>query len=117
MVLVVDAATTCDLVADLPEMEGYVDDCATDGQSGLSRILQGGVDLVLLDLRLPGVAVLDILSAVRRRERGQRVPIVEFTALAGDIEAYALAAGADDFLAKPFNADDLIGRVRKHRRG
>src|SRR5215207_8676869 len=106
MVLVVDDdAITCDLISELLELEGYGVQHAEDGGSGLSRLLEGGVDLALVDMRMPGLGGLDVCSRLRARENGQRVPIIMLTALPGEVQPYALAAGADDLLAKPFDID------------
>ncbi|MDQ2941200.1 MAG: response regulator transcription factor, partial [Chloroflexota bacterium] len=91
------------------EHEGYRVTDAGDGASALAAFDQHGADLVILDLMLPtmqGEAVLDEL-----RERGS-VPILITSAKRTDAERIAgLRAGADDYLAKPFNPHELTARV------
>jgi len=93
-------------------------DVADDGRSALERLQQTSYAAVLMDCQMP---VLDGWQATRdwrERERqigGRRVPIVALTANAvpGDRER-CLAAGMDDYLAKPFELNDLAGMMRRH---
>jgi two-component system, OmpR family, phosphate regulon response regulator PhoB len=115
-VLVVDDdQTLCDLLADLLDEEGYAVECLPDGRRALARLEAGAVDLALLDLKLPGVDGLEVCRRLRAQEatRGGHVPVVVLTASAdlGHEQAIA-AAGADDHLAKPFELDALLSRVR-----
>jgi DNA-binding response OmpR family regulator len=91
--------------------EGYAaDECAT-GTHALSRARSGTYDLVLLDWMLPDV---DGLSVCRRlREEGYSVPILMLTAR-GELRerVLGLEAGADDFVVKPFEVEELVARIR-----
>jgi CheY-like chemotaxis protein len=95
---------------------------AGDGPSGLQMIADHDYDLVLMDLRMPG---MDGLAALRRlRARGDakgRMPVIVVTADAdGSIEAECRAAGADGLLLKPLSMAalfDAIGKVLARRRG
>lgn len=112
VVLVVDDdPATCDMLAELLQTEGYRVECAVDGRSGLDRALAGEVGLMLLDLSLPDFDGLELLQRVRERE-DQRVPVIALTALSSIMEGYVLAMGADAFLPKPFDLDELLDRVR-----
>lgn len=102
---------------------GYRVDIANHGEEALSRIEQGGVDLVLMDCQMP---VLDGFAATRRwrtveRERGvlvpRQLPIVALTANAtkGDREK-CLASGMNDYIAKPFQPDTLFGVLHQYVR-
>jgi CheY-like chemotaxis protein len=72
----------------------------------------GDVDLVLLDLILPDVDGLELCLRVRAHEAEVYVPIVMLTALDGDERRHAgFTAGADDYVVKPFRAEDLLDRV------
>ncbi len=80
-----------------------------DGQRGLAEALEGAYDLVLLDVMLPGLDGFELLRQVRRRSL---VPIIILTAKTARADRIAgLDAGADDYLSKPFEPDELIARV------
>ena len=81
-----------------------------DGESGLKAILDGGFDIVLLDIRLPKMNGIDVIQAAKRS--GSRTPIILLTVQdAIRIRCTGLDAGADDFLAKPFSFDELKSRI------
>ena len=91
--------------------EGYEVDTASDGVEALDAIAENRPDLVLLDIMMPR---MDGLTAVRRlRARGDTVPVLMLTArdAVGD-RVTGLDVGADDYLAKPFELDELLARVR-----
>ena len=88
---------------------------ACDGRQGLAKIEQGGYDVVLLDLTMPGMDGLEVCRRIRERSR---IPVVMLTAR-GDVpdRIAGLDAGADDYLSKPFSFDELLARLRAlHRR-
>lgn len=90
--------------------EGYQVDTALEGQSGLSLALDNQYDLVVLDLMLPGI---DGLEVCRRLRAGGDVPILILTAKdAVTDRIQGLDMGADDYMVKPFNLDELLARVR-----
>jgi len=91
--------------------EGYHVTTAGDGLEALEAIAEGRPDLVLFDVMMPR---MDGLTAVRRlRARGDHVPVLMLTArdAVGD-RVTGLDVGADDYLAKPFELDELLARVR-----
>ena len=91
--------------------EGYEVATASDGVEALDAIAENKPDLVLLDIMMPR---MDGLTAVRRlRSRGDNVPVLMLTArdAVGD-RVTGLDVGADDYLAKPFELDELLARVR-----
>jgi len=90
--------------------EGYVVDTAVDGRSGLLMARDNQPDLVVLDWMLPG---MDGLEVCHRLRTGGEVPIVMLTAKDTiQDRVQGLDAGADDYLVKPFNLDELLARVR-----
>src|SRR4029450_6256118 len=100
--------------------EGYSVEAAADAESALTW-LQDNVgaenppDMVITDVMLPGQSGLDLLSVIRQDERMTRLPVVVLTAHADAESAVeAFAAGADDFVAKPFNSSELLARVHAH---
>lgn len=90
--------------------EGYIVDVATDGRSGLNLARDHNPDLVVLDWMLPG---MDGLEVCHRLRTGGAVPILMLTAKDTiQDRVQGLDAGADDYLVKPFNLDELLARIR-----
>lgn len=91
--------------------EGYAVDHAPDGQAGLHLALTRTYDVVVLDRGLPAIEGLDLLRRLRRR--GVRTPVLVLTAydtVADRVEG--LDSGAQDYLGKPFDVDELLARLR-----
>ena len=85
----------------------YIADWATDGAGALEMLQASAYDLVVLDLRLPGLTGLEVLRTVR--DRGQTMPILVLTAQDGvEFKVDALRAGADDYVTKPFAFEELL---------
>lgn len=91
--------------------EHYNVETAGDGKAGIEKIWNDTYDLILLDVMLPGMNGLEILSEIRAA--AIRTPVLMLTAK-GDIEdkVAGLNLGADDYLAKPFSLAELLARVR-----
>lgn len=90
---------------------GMVIDHCCDGAQALERLGQRRYDVVMLDLGLPVIDGLQLL--LRIRARGQNIPVLVVTARGGVGDKVAgLNAGADDYLAKPFDLDELEARLR-----
>lgn len=100
-----------DTIAILLKKEKYTVDACYDGDEGLYHAQQGGYDAILLDRMLPGMDGIAVLSALRRE--GIHTPVLLLTALGavGD-KVDGLDAGADDYLTKPFDARELMARLR-----
>ena len=87
----------------------------SDGQAALDAALADPPDLVVSDVMMPGLDGMQLLAALRGDERTSRVPVVLLSARAGQQAAVeGLAAGADDYLVKPFSAQELLARVSAH---
>jgi two-component system response regulator MprA len=94
--------------------EGYSVAVAADGPAGLTAARDRPPDLVLLDLMLPG---MDGLTVCARLRSASSVPILILTARdAVPDRVKGLDAGADDYVVKPFNFDELLARIRAHLR-
>jgi two-component system response regulator QseB len=106
-----DDAELADMLATLLRDNGYVVDVAEDGQRGLHFALSRRYNVMLIDRRLPAIDGLDVLIRLRRRAVTARALML--TAL-GDLadRVDGLNAGADDYLVKPFEVDELVARVR-----
>ncbi|WP_100499749.1 SpoIIE family protein phosphatase [Geodermatophilus chilensis] len=86
-----------------------------DGQQALEATLADPPDLVVSDVMMPGLDGMGLLAALRAEPRTARVPVVLLSARAGEEAAVeGLAAGADDYLVKPFSAQELLARVGAH---
>lgn len=97
-------------VRDALQHAGFVVELCHDGKQGLERIRTGTPDLVVLDLMLPGMNGLDILSALRAEKREVRVVIL--TALTSESDLVrGFELGADDYMKKPFSPRELVARV------
>jgi two-component system alkaline phosphatase synthesis response regulator PhoP len=98
------------VVADLLRAEGHAVETAKDGTAGLRRATEESFDLLILDVMLPGAGGFEICHAAR--ERGFDGAILMLTAK-GQVRdrVQGLRTGADDYLVKPFDPDELVARV------
>jgi PAS domain S-box-containing protein len=88
-----------------------------DGASALARAREHVPDLVLSDVMMPGLDGFELLRALRADEHTHDVPVILLSARAGEeAEVEGLRAGADDYLVKPFSANELLARVGAHLR-
>jgi PAS domain S-box-containing protein len=89
---------------------------ATDGREALARVEEGGFDVLLLDVHMPELDGFQVVRAIRERERaaGGHLPVIALTARARQEDReQCLAAGMDDFLAKPIQATDLLAAINR----
>ena len=90
--------------------EGYAVEKAFDGRSGLTLAEEGGFDLILLDVMLPQLSGLELL---RRLRRTSRTPVIMLTARDAVMDKVTgLDMGADDYITKPFEIEELLARIR-----
>jgi DNA-binding response OmpR family regulator len=94
---------------------GFTVTSASDGPGGLELARTLEVDLVLLDMKLPGLHGTHVLAAIRSAK--PRLPVIVLTAL-DDVRSKVggLEAGADDYVTKPFSIDELVARIRARLR-
>lgn len=91
--------------------QNFLTEVAHDGAEGCSRALKGGFDAIVLDLMLPVQDGLEVCRSIR--ESGILTPILLLTALGSTIEKVkGFDCGADDYLTKPFEFDELVARLR-----
>jgi two-component system, OmpR family, response regulator ArlR len=90
--------------------EGYDVEIAADGRTGLEKALHGDIDLVLLDIMLPGISGIEVCRRIRLESA---VPIIMLTAK-DDVtdKVVGLDMGADDYMTKPFAIEELLARIR-----
>ncbi|MFM7313981.1 MAG: response regulator transcription factor, partial [Cyanobium sp.] len=113
ILLIEDDGDMRELVAGHLEHSGFDVQRAEDGIKGQALALQYIPDLVLLDLMLPKVDGLTLCQRLRRDERTARIPILMLTALGSTKDKVSgFNSGADDYLAKPFDLEELLVRIK-----
>jgi len=101
-----------DLFAQMLTGEGYNVICATDGEEALELIANNAIDLVLLDVMMPRKTGFAVCLAVKSDPKTRLIPVVLATGLHGaDDRVHGAMCGADDFLGKPVNRQELLARV------
>ena len=91
--------------------EGYQVHTSTDGQEGLKLAFEKHIDLLLLDLMLPGINGYEICRKLKKEN--PQLPIIMITARGSEMDTVAgLDVGADDYISKPFGIPELLARVR-----
>ncbi|HEX3779375.1 MAG TPA: response regulator transcription factor [Pseudonocardiaceae bacterium] len=116
MLLVDDDRELTELLDELLTDEGYQVDIALDGHHGLHLGLTNEYQVLVIDRGLPAIEGLDLLSRLRRKAVVARALILTAQGTLADRVA-GLDAGADDYLVKPFEIDELLARIRAlHRR-
>jgi two-component system response regulator RegX3 len=110
ILVVDDEPAIVDAVAYALRASGFEVDAFGDGESALDAARSDGYDVLVLDVRLPGLSGIEIC----RRLRGESdVPILILTAMDAEVDrVLGLEAGADDYVTKPFSVAELVSRVR-----
>lgn len=99
------------ILSETLELEGYYADISYDGISGLDNALSGIYDVIILDIMLPGMDGIQVLSEIRRNKI--TTPVLMLTAKSEiNDKINGLDKGADDYLTKPFNTKELLARIR-----
>jgi putative two-component system response regulator len=113
ILLVDDLPENLDVLANLLEGEGYAIDSASDGQEAVEKALAAPPDLILMDVSMPRLNGFDACRQLKSDERTKLVPLVLVTGLtAREDRIEGIAAGCDDFLTKPVDAEQLLARTR-----
>ena len=93
--------------------QGYEVILAPNGTEALARIADSHINLVLLDVMMPNLNGYDVCARIRENEQYSSLPVVIITALSSKKDRIrGIEAGADDFLSKPFNREEVLVRVR-----
>ncbi|WP_392435958.1 response regulator transcription factor [Chlorogloeopsis fritschii PCC 9212] len=100
------------LLQTILEIEGYSIDLVADGMAALAKIEQSPPDLILLDVMMPGLDGYEVTRRIRNHPTMPYIPILLLTAFHDVSVVEGLDAGADDFIRKPFDQDELLARVR-----
>jgi DNA-binding response OmpR family regulator len=110
LLLVDDDVELCGMMSEFFAQEGHHLECIYNGREGLSAALNGSYDLVILDVMLP---ILDGFEVLQRLRRRKDLPIIMLTARVQQQDRIrGLDSGADDYLPKPFDPDELLARIR-----
>lgn len=111
ILLVEDHETVAGNIKKFLELQQYVVTVAHDGNDGLEKAMTQEIDLLILDINLPGMDGYVLCSMLR--DHGKKMPILMLTARSKQAEMVkGLNIGADDYLVKPFDLDVLLARVK-----
>ena len=114
ILLIDDDAELCSLLGEFLRREGFSVEFEHEGHRGLEKAVQPSIDLVVLDVMLPGIDGFEILRRLRAKSK---VPVIMLTARGEDVDRIVgLELGADDYLPKPFNPRELAARIRAVQR-
>lgn len=111
ILIVEDETDLCDSIAEGLQIDGYAVDTCYDGEEAYELITTETYDLVVLDLNLPGMDGIDILSKVRSQDKNIKILILSARSTVSD-KVTGLDSGANDYLAKPFDFEELEARIR-----
>lgn len=112
ILIIEDELSIAELEKDYLEVNGYVSDIATTGEEGLQKAMTNTYSLILLDLMLPGIDGFELCKQLRET---LDIPILMVTARKEDIDKIrGFDRGADDYIVKPFNPNELVARVKAH---
>lgn len=96
------------------EKDGYEVVTASTGEECLKAAKDENPDLVLLDILLPGMSGLEVSKRLKKDKITKNIPIIMVTALIGkDAEAKAMERGADYFISKPFDPEELSAKIKR----
>jgi DNA-binding response OmpR family regulator len=110
ILIIDDDAELCEMLSEYLQKEGFAVESLQNGARGLERARAGDHDLIVLDVMLPGMNGFDLLRDLRT---SSDVPVLLLTARGDELDRIVgLEIGADDYLPKPFNARELLARIR-----
>ncbi|MGA3046167.1 MAG: HD domain-containing phosphohydrolase [Terracidiphilus sp.] len=114
VILIADDDETCrELLSTILSTEGYTTVLAADGDEALDAIHHKSIDLAILDVVMPGKTGFDVCHAIKSHRETQFIPVVLVTGLSRvDERIKGITSGADDFLRKPVNGQELLARTR-----
>jgi putative two-component system response regulator len=101
-----------ELLSALLSPEGYKVVCAANGQEALARVHSGSIDLALLDVVMPRPTGFEVCQTMKSKAETRLIPVILLTSLNSDADRiHGIMCGADDFLNKPVNKQELLARV------
>lgn len=112
ILIIEDDMDIAELERDYLEANGFSVEIVGDGSLGEKRALEADVDLILLDIMLPG---MDGFQVCRKVREARNIPILLVSARQEDVDKIrGLGLGADDYIVKPFSPSELVARVKAH---
>ena len=110
ILIVEDEESIADLEKDYLELSGFEVEICNRGDTGLTRALNEEFDLIILDLMLPGISGEEVLAQIRKQGN---TPVIVLTAKDGlDEKIGLLTSGADDYITKPFEIQEVLARIQ-----
>lgn len=112
ILIIEDEESIAELEKDYLELSGFEVETERRGDIGLKHALEEEIDLVILDLMLPGMDGFEVCKKIREQKN---IPILMVSAKKDDIDKIrGLGLGADDYMTKPFSPSELVARVKAH---
>ncbi len=113
IIIVDDDEVVTEIACDALDASGHMTSAIHEGGGALAAIAGGDPDLVILDYKLPGITGMEILRQLRLLPHAADMPVMMLTSKGGRLlKLRAEQTGADDYLVKPFDPDDLVRRVK-----
>jgi len=117
ILLVDDTPANLALLVDALHAAGYRPLVANSGETALARLAQVRPDLILLDMRMPGLSGMDTIARIQADPQWREIPVVFMTAVEEpEQKVQAFAAGAVDYVTKPFDTREVLARIQTHLR-
>ena len=109
-----DDRAICELVKDALEIEGFSVNTARGADNAIEKIEQTHPMIIILDLNLPGINGFELTRILKKDSKAKNIPIILMSAKFTDTQSIVtgLSSGADDYIAKPFDIDILVARVK-----
>ncbi len=113
ILIIEDNIDTLLLIQDILESKGYSVFTATTGNEGIKTAKELHPDLITLDIRLPDINGFEVCKALKKEKETEDIPILMLTVLNNHVDKVTgLVLGADDYLNKPFEEDELVARIK-----
>ncbi|MDQ7771893.1 MAG: response regulator [Elusimicrobiales bacterium] len=114
ILLIEDSKNISGVLVDVLKAEGYTVMHAPDGVTGVAMTRREKPDLVLLDLLLPKLSGYDVCNTIKRDNNTRHIPVLVISTMdKPESVARAKAAGAANFMRKPYNLDDLLAEIKR----
>jgi DNA-binding response OmpR family regulator/DNA-binding CsgD family transcriptional regulator len=117
ILIVDDTPANLSLLVDALQAAGYRPLVANGGEVALARLAQTRPDLILLDMRMPSLGGMETNERIQAHPEWREIPVIFMTAVEEpEQKVAAFAAGAVDYVTKPFNTEEVLARIRTHLR-